>query len=560
VSEEEWNANALVGTRVGTCVLERPLGVGGMCAVYLARQTRPRRQVAVKLLRPRTTADPREWRIFLARFRREADATAALDHANIVPIYEFGEDGTLAYLVMPYLPDGSLGELVAREGPLPVGLAISYLEQAAAALECAHQHGIIHRDVKPSNLLVHPDGRLLLADFGIARPSDKDDLIVSSEDGSSPGEEQDAGLTQAGVAMGTPEYMAPEQIRGEPISPATDIYALGMVTYAILTGHTPFAGGDTARIMARQIKEPPKPLRALRPDVPIQVERAALWALAKNPVDRPPSAPAFARALVSGRAATGALTPERVLPAGMGRAAEPGATSSPGRPRLSLGLRLSASPPVDDPDMTIHDVVPRGAGYHATPDGMPVWPGGDPQTPNWRGRGPILGCLAAVALLVAIVVVAANAAGWLESLTGAPATSSNSAANHATPIATATPTPSPTPTPTLPANWLEAQPGQVTLDCHRHKQVTITLTNLGNKHLGWSVNVQNTSFGGVGWGINIGPTQGSLDAGRSANVTVKNTSQIASHQGTITFEIYNNPDAGQPPQVDYQTIPCGFSG
>jgi len=298
------NTDELVGTRVGSCTLERLLGVGGMSAIYLARQERPRRQVAVKLLRAASAPSPDAWALTLARFHREADAAAALDHANIVPIYEFGVEqtgeGEIAYIVMPYLVDGSLATLLARQGPLTVPQAIIYLEQAAAALDYAHQAGIVHRDVKPSNLLLHPDGRLLLADFGVARTLQ------------SPPE---ASLTVSGMTMGTPEYMAPEQVRGERVGSASDVYALGIVAYTLLAGHTPFEAPalaqigspgfsdeqrETRAILARQLNEPPPPLRTERAGISPRLEEAIFWALAKDPADRPPSAGAFVRAARDG--------------------------------------------------------------------------------------------------------------------------------------------------------------------------------------------------------------------------------------------------------------------
>src|SRR5690349_7454793 len=133
VTGEDRQPHELIGLQLGKCVLERPLGIGGMGAVYLAQQLRPRCEVAIKVLRCSAAMDDQSWNTFLARFRREADAAAALDHANIVPIYEFGEDGDMAYLVMPYLPDGSLADLLASEGALPVKHAVAYVEQAAAA-------------------------------------------------------------------------------------------------------------------------------------------------------------------------------------------------------------------------------------------------------------------------------------------------------------------------------------------------------------------------------------------------------------------------------------------
>lgn len=205
---------------------------------------------------------------------------AALDHANITPIYEFGEREDLAYLVMPFMPDGSLADELDRKGPLPVERVVAYVEQVAGALDYAHQHGIIHRDVKPSNVLLHPDGRLLLSDFGIARPLDQRDLPGAAQD-----DVPDEGnLTMAGAALGTPDFMAPEQILGEPVSPATDVYALGALAYTLLAGHTPFGGGGAQRTLARSLREAPQPLRLDRPDIPAKVEEALFWALAKTPL------------------------------------------------------------------------------------------------------------------------------------------------------------------------------------------------------------------------------------------------------------------------------------
>jgi serine/threonine protein kinase len=148
-----WNPEALSGTRLGSCILEDPLSIGSMGAVFMARQERPHRYVAVKVIHRHLASDSEAWKLFLTRFQREADATAALEHANIVPIYEFGETGDVAYLVMPYLPDGSLATLIEKHGPLALPQAITYLEQVAAALDYAHVRGIVHRDVKPSNML-----------------------------------------------------------------------------------------------------------------------------------------------------------------------------------------------------------------------------------------------------------------------------------------------------------------------------------------------------------------------------------------------------------------------
>src|SRR5690349_17883296 len=162
-------SNQLNGKTLGTCTLQRLIGQGGMGAVYLAQQSRPRRTVAVKVLLPELFTNPSGYSEFLARFRREADAIATLDHINIMPIYEYGEQDRMAFLVMPYVTGGTLRDVVAKRGKLPLSEATTIIEQVAAALDYAHQHGIIHRDLKPGNILFHADGRLLLTDFGIAK-------------------------------------------------------------------------------------------------------------------------------------------------------------------------------------------------------------------------------------------------------------------------------------------------------------------------------------------------------------------------------------------------------
>ena len=277
-------------------MLERPLSISRLGAVFLARQERPHRLVAVKVIHRELASDPETWQLFLARFQREADATATLEHANIVPIHEFGETGDLAYLVMPYFPEGSLATWLEKQGPLSLTQTVQVVEQVAAALDYAHARGIIHRDVKPANMLIHPDGRVMLGDFGIARPLHQPDQTtqLAPELGD---KESKASLTQAGTAMGTPEYMAPEQVRMETLSPATDVYALGIATYELLGGRTPFEGGDVPTVLQSHVTLPPPPLRALRPELPPQVEEIIFWALAKDPADRPATAGQFAQAL-----------------------------------------------------------------------------------------------------------------------------------------------------------------------------------------------------------------------------------------------------------------------
>ena len=281
-------SNQLNGRTLGTCTLQGLIGRGGMGAVYLAQQARPRRTVAVKVLLPELFSNPTGFSEFLARFRREADAIAALDHINIMPIYEYGEQDQLAYLVMPYVSGGSLREVVAKRGKLPLSEASNIVEQVAAALDYAHQHGIIHRDLKPGNIVFHADGRLLLTDFGIAK--------VLNEP-ASPNVTAMQTLTSTGMLIGTPEYLSPEQATGAPIDNRSDIYSLGIVLFQLLSGRVPFSGTTPVAVAIKHATEEPPSLAPLNPDVPPGVEKVILKALAKKPEQRYAKAGDLARAL-----------------------------------------------------------------------------------------------------------------------------------------------------------------------------------------------------------------------------------------------------------------------
>lgn len=235
------NYDNMTGRTLGNCILERMVGQGGMGSVYLAQQTRPSRRVAVKVLHPNFSVNSEVYQEFLVRFRREADVIARLEHVNIMPIYEYGEQDNLAYLVMPYLGGGSLRDVLNKRGALPLDEATTYIEQAAAALDYAHSQGVIHRDLKPANFLLASDGRLVLADFGIAR--------IMEESASS------SALTGTGTVLGTPEYMAPEMARGEPVDYRVDIYELGIVLFQMISGHVPFTGNTPIAVAAKHIQE-----------------------------------------------------------------------------------------------------------------------------------------------------------------------------------------------------------------------------------------------------------------------------------------------------------------
>jgi serine/threonine protein kinase len=276
------NVEALCGMVLGTCTLERLIGRGSVGAVFLAQQSRPRRQVAVKVLLPMTTAQPSQHAAFLARFRRETDAAALLGHPNIVPVHEYGERDGLAYLVMAYISGGTLREELEREGRLPLTKVISYLEQMAAALDFAHQRGVIHRDIKPANILLTPEKRLLLTDFGLVK------IVTEGHAASNP-------LSEFDMPMGTPDYMAPEQVLGgEGIDARADIYSLGVLAYHMVTGNVPFIGNTPMKVALQHLHSAPPSPRIHRPDLPAAAEEVILRAMARLPENRYPCARDFA--------------------------------------------------------------------------------------------------------------------------------------------------------------------------------------------------------------------------------------------------------------------------
>lgn len=277
------NLGNLTGQTLGTCLLEQLIGQGGMGAVYSARQTRPARHVAVKVLYPTGVTSDEVYEEFLARFRREADVIARLEHVNIMPIYEYGEQDGLAYLVMPYLTGGSLRDILKQRGALSLQEAATDIDQAASALDYAHAHGVIHRDLKPANFLLHADGRLVLADFGIAR---------IMEEGNSSGNT----LTGMGTILGTPEYMAPEMSSGDPVDYRADIYELGVVLFQMLSGHVPFSGTTPYAILLKQMQERVPSLSQLNPSIPPAVDTVIQKATAKQREDRYTTTRAMAQA------------------------------------------------------------------------------------------------------------------------------------------------------------------------------------------------------------------------------------------------------------------------
>jgi serine/threonine-protein kinase len=241
----------------------RKLGAGGMADVYLAEDQELGRRVAIKILNSRHGNDDQ----FIERFRREAKNAAALNHPNIVSIYDRGEAEDTYYIAMEYLDGRSLKELIVGHGPAPINVAIEYGRQILSALRFAHRHGIVHRDIKPHNVLVDREGRVKVTDFGIARAGTSQ-------------------MTETGSIVGTAQYLSPEQARGGEVDQRSDLYSLGVVLYELLTGKTPFEGDTPVEIAMKHLSNVPEPPSALRKDVPHDLDMIVMRALAKDPEDR----------------------------------------------------------------------------------------------------------------------------------------------------------------------------------------------------------------------------------------------------------------------------------
>ena len=261
-------SDTLIGTLFdGRYQVVRKLGAGGMANVYLAEDQELGRRVAIKILNERHANDEQ----FVERFRREAKNAAALSHPNIVSIYDRGEAEGTYYIAMEYLDGRSLKELILSRGPAPLNVAIEYVRQILSALRFAHRHGIVHRDIKPHNVLVDAEGRVKVTDFGIARA----------------GASQ---MTEAGSIVGTAQYLSPEQARGTNVDQRSDLYSLGIVLYELLTGTLPFNGDTPVEIAMKHLSQTPELPSVLRPELPRELDLVVTRALAKDPDERYQSA------------------------------------------------------------------------------------------------------------------------------------------------------------------------------------------------------------------------------------------------------------------------------
>ena len=359
----------LLGVTLGHSVIEELLGQGGMARVYRGRQESLDRTVAIKVLPPYYAADP----AFVERFKLEARAMARLSHPNIVTVHDAGEENGRLYIVMEYVGGGTLKQrMVAGMQMRDVAHVI---REVASALSYAHGLGIVHRDVKPVNVLMDPSGRAVLSDFGIAK------VLATS-----------AALTHSGAGVGTPEYMSPEQCRGTAVDARADIYALGVMLYEMLTGHTPFEADNYTALAHSHIYEPVPPPSRLNPRVSPAVQSVILKALEKSPADRFQKATDFAVALEQ---AVAAQTPVAVV---TGRQQAAASAMEPARVSAPLQHRPPASTPLPL-------VCPRcqhanapfqrfcsGCGLQLAPARPSAPHPGSPPPPSAQGTGGFLIC------------------------------------------------------------------------------------------------------------------------------------------------------------------------
>jgi eukaryotic-like serine/threonine-protein kinase len=477
---------SIVGSRYS---LRDRVASGGMGEVWRAIDDVLARDVAVKVLRPEYAADED----FLARFRAEARNAAMLSHHGIARVYDYGEDDCCPYLVMELVPGEPISALLRREGRLPVDLALGVVAQVGAALGAAHAAGVVHRDVKPANLILTPEGTVKITDFGIARA-----LGAPS-------------LTRTGEVMGTASYLAPEQVSGGRGTAASDVYSLGVVAYECLSGVRPFRDQDPLAIAVAHLKEKPPPLPE---EVPEAARDLVLSALAKDPGDRPAGAVEFARQAAAVR---------RRL-----RAAHPAGSGARGGlldvPRTTAG-RHASPVPRSAADTRALAIPAPDPGSEPVADPAPAW--------TWTRETVI------VAAIVVFLVAALLSFATTNALAGedSPAPTSTSAAPAAAAPAPADPVPSSAETSVAPEPTAAAEPtsapepaagAPVIVDAPRYVSRNAPVVEAALTRLGLNVEVEEVEGSGrPGTVTSIAPS-GELPAGSDVTLTVVERSRSGS--------------------------------
>jgi serine/threonine protein kinase len=374
------------GSRIASYQIVEQIGRGGMAVVYRARDIRLDRWVALKVLAPDLARDP----TFRQRFIRESRAAAAVDHPNIIPIFEAGEADGVLFIAMRYVGGPDVRSLIDQAGPLPTARAIGLVTQVASALDAAHAHGLVHRDVKPANMLLNQRSEtgtadhVYLSDFGVSKRS-----------------ETTSNLTMTGQLVGTLDYLAPEQVEGGPVDGRADVYSLACAAFEMLSGTPPFQRDQGLAVLWAQLSAPPPALTTWRPDLPPAVDQVMAKALAKAPSDRYDTCLGFASALQGAcglRAGTGVSSPapapdpvptEDVFAAPGGQAGYPAELP---RSYPPAGPRASAPPPPNWPDQP------------------PSWPSQPPSRPAKPPARRPAGARVAIAAAFILVLVLAGAA------------------------------------------------------------------------------------------------------------------------------------------------------
>lgn len=395
----------LTGKRLGPYQIVAPLGHGGMAAVYKAYQPAMDRYVALKILPKQLALDPE----FVGRFEQEAKVIAKLQHPHILPVHDFGEAEGYTYIVMPFVDSGTLADLMKR-GPLPLERIIGVMKQVGDALDYAHSRGIVHRDVKPSNVLVDASGNCLLTDFGISK-------IVESS----------AKFTATGNLIGTPAYMSPEQAKGLVVDRRSDLYALGVILYEMATGQVPYSAETPLAVVIKHINDPLPPPRMVQPNLPETVERVILKSLAKDPTERYTSAAEMVAALQIGMESP-------TSQAAVSTSAETAPMPPPITGPVSVGAAASS---ISAPPVSISPLAPAPT---KASQGIPVWVLG-------VAGVAVLALIGAGVLFSAgplmLALMATSTPTITPTFTSPPPTATSAPTLTPTPLPTATPIPTP---------------------------------------------------------------------------------------------------------------------